>query len=133
MSKASEAKQDRRYTKEHEWAREDNGEIICGITPFAVEQLGDITLVSLDVQPGASVKQGEPFGTVESVKTVSDLFAPVSGTITRLNELLETRPELVNEDCWGQGWMVAIAPAEGLDQLMDHEEYRRLLEASADG
>ena len=74
---------DLKYTKDHEWARQEGGEIVVGITAFAVDQLGDITLVSLDVTPGSRVEAEKPFGTVESVKTLSDLFAPISGTVTR--------------------------------------------------
>jgi len=132
MGAANEVKMDRRYTSDHEWAMIKDGEVVCGITAFAVDQLGDITLVSIDARPGDVAARGQAFGTVESVKTVSDLFAPVSGTVTRVNEGLADRPELLNEDCWAQGWMIAIQPTEGLDELMDAEAYRRHLEASAE-
>lgn len=132
MSAANEVRTDRRYTSDHEWALEQGGEIVCGITPFAVDQLGDITLVSLDVRPGDKTTKGQAFGTVESVKTVSDLFAPVSGTVVRVNDVLADRPELLNEDCWTQGWMIAIQATEGLAELMDADAYARHLEASAE-
>jgi glycine cleavage system H protein len=132
MGAANEVKTDRRYTSDHEWAKAEGGEILCGITPFAVDQLGDITLVNIDVRPGDATVKGQAFGTVESVKTVSDLFAPISGTVIRVNEALGERPELLNEDCWGKGWMIAIQPTEGLDALMDDEAYARHLEASAE-
>ena len=103
---------DRRYTKEHEWAQESGGEVTVGITAFAVEQLGDITLVNLDVKVGDQVGAGKPFGTIESVKTLSDLYAPVSGKVLRINAELANKPELVNEDCYGKAWMIAIAPAD---------------------
>src|SRR5580692_7224463 len=99
-----------KYTKDHEWAKSDGPDVTVGITSFAVEQLGDITLVNVDVKVGDVVAEGKSFGTVESVKTLSDLFAPVSGKVVKINALLESKPELVNEDCYGKGWMVAIAP-----------------------
>jgi glycine cleavage system H protein len=127
MSAATEVKEDRKYTREHEWALEQAGEVVVGITAFAVDQLGDITLVNIDVGVGATVEAGKAFGTIESVKTLSDLFAPVSGTITRVNKELEDRPELVNEDCWNRGWMLAIAPS-GPAQLLDAAGYSKFLE-----
>jgi glycine cleavage system H protein len=132
MSAAKDVKTDRRYTKEHEWAKLEAEELVVGITAFAVDQLGDITLVSIDVKPGEQVVRGKPFGTIESVKTLSDLFAPVSGTVTRVNGELEQSPELVNDDCWGQGWMVAIKPSTPDEQteLLDAPAYQSHLEAS---
>ncbi|HLV19436.1 MAG TPA: glycine cleavage system protein GcvH [Polyangiaceae bacterium] len=124
---------DRKYTKEHEWAKKDGAEYVIGITAFAVDQLGDITLVSIDVAEGARVEANKPFGTVESVKTLSDLYCPVSGTVRRVNAALADRPELINEDCWEQGWMVAIEPDPGADEgaLLEPGAYRELL-AQAD-
>src|SRR3954454_17147412 len=107
---ATDVKDDRRYTKDHEWAKDDQGDLVVGITAFAVDQLGDITLVNIDVKPGDVVTAGKTFGTIESVKTLSDLYAPISGKILRVNKTLEDKPELVNEDCWREGWMIAIAP-----------------------
>jgi glycine cleavage system H protein len=123
---------DLRYTKEHEWAKKAGSEVTVGITAFAVEQLGDITLVNIDVKPGDTVTEGKSFGTIESVKTLSDLFAPVSGKVVRVNGDLEGKPELVNEDCW-KAWMIAIAPADGaaVDALMDAKTYADHVKASA--
>jgi len=126
---AKEVKDDRKYTKDHEWAKEQNGLIVVGITAFAVDQLGDITLVGLDVKEGDEVEAGKAFGTIESVKTLSDLFAPVSGTVKAINPALEGEPELINDDCWGKGWMISIEPSEPGD-LMDSQAYRSLLESS---
>jgi glycine cleavage system H protein len=116
---------DLRYTKEHEWARAGGGEVIIGITAFAVEQLGDVTLVNLDVKVGDEVGSGKPFGTIESVKTLSDLYAPVAGKVLRINADLASKPELVNEDCYGKAWMIAIAPADAgtYGTLMDAAAY----------
>jgi glycine cleavage system H protein len=121
-----------RYTKDHEWAKGDGGAIVVGITAFAVEQLGDITLVNLDVKVGDAVTEGKAFGTIESVKTLSDLFAPVSGKIVKINGELESKPELVNEDCYGKGWMVAIAPTDAgaLAGLLDDGAYAKVVEAA---
>ena len=130
---SQEIKDDRKYTKDHEWAKLDGDAILIGITAFAVDQLGDITLVNIDLAEGDAVKAGSPFGTVESVKTLADLFAPISGTIARVNADLEESPELVNDDCYGGAWMVAIKPddAAALDGLLDHDAYAKLL-ADAD-
>jgi len=120
-----EVKSDRRYTREHEWAKLDGDVLTVGITAFAVDQLGDVTLVDFDVAPGDQLISGKPFGTIESVKTLSDLFAPVAGEVLELNDELEEQPELVNEDCWGQGWLLKVhcEDASVLDALLDHEAY----------
>ena len=134
MSAAKDVKDDRKYTKDHEWAKTEGGEVLVGITAFAVDALGDITLVSLDVKPGDRVEANKAFGTIESVKTLSDLFAPISGKVTRINGALEEKPELVNDDCWGEGWMIAIAPSEPIEKaaaLLDKAAYQRHLEESA--
>src|SRR5689334_17877358 len=130
MPGATDVKDDRRYTKDHEWALEKQGEIVVGITAFAVDQLGDITLVNIDVKPGDSVTVGKAFGTIESVKTLSDLFAPVSGKVVRVNKALEDKPETINEDCWNEGWMVAIQPS-GPAELLDAAAYKKLIAESA--
>jgi glycine cleavage system H protein len=124
---------DLRYTKDHEWAKAAGAEITVGISAFAVEQLGDITLVNLDVKPGETVTVGKAFGTIESVKTLSDLFAPVSGKVVKVNADLENHPELVNEDCYGKAWMVVIQASDAgeLSQLMDPAAYGEHLKASA--
>jgi glycine cleavage system H protein len=131
MPAATDVKDDRRYTKDHEWALEKSGEVVIGITAFAVDQLGDITLVNIDVKPGDSVVAGKAFGTIESVKTLSDLFAPVSGKILRVNKALEDKPETINEDCWSEGWMVAIEPSAPAGDLLDAAQYRKLIAESA--
>jgi glycine cleavage system H protein len=119
-----------RYTEQHEWTREDGELIRVGITDFAQQQLGDVVYVDLPA-PGAEVEQGQPFGEVESTKSVSDLYAPVSGTVIERNEDLDDRPELVNEDPQGTGWLVAIEPRERtqLDALLDAAGYQRFIEA----
>ncbi len=118
-----------RYTKEHEWTRDDGERVTVGITDYAQEQLGDVVYVDL---PGAGtqVERGQPFGEVESTKSVSDLYAPVSGTIVERNEQLEERPELVNEDPYGAGWMVTIRATDlsELDGLLGPEQYQALLD-----
>jgi glycine cleavage system H protein len=113
-----------RYTKDHEWAR-PGADVTVGITAYAVEQLGDVTLVNFDVKVGDDVVVGKAFGTIESVKTLSDLYVPVAGKVVRLNGDLSTKPELVNEDCYGKAWMIAIAPSDArpLDALMDAKSY----------
>jgi len=123
-----EVKPDRRYTNDHEWAKGDGSEIVIGITAFAVEQLGDITLVNIDVAEGEDVEAGGVFGTVDSVKAVSELFAPIAGKIVRINPDLEDRPELLNEDCYEQGWLVALEPtdAAAVEALLEPEAYIKL-------
>jgi glycine cleavage system H protein len=119
-----------RYTKDHEWARlEDDGTITVGITAHAIEQLGDITAVSLP-EPGDSIESGERFGDVDSVKAVSDLYAPLDGKVLATNPKLDATPELVNEDPYGEGWMVRIEPTNpaAIDGLLDAGAYAKLLE-----
>jgi glycine cleavage system H protein len=124
---------DLRYTKDHEWARTSGAEVTVGITAFAVEQLGDVTLVSLDVKVGDVVAAGKVFGTIESVKTLSDLFAPIAGKVVRINDALTTKPELVNEDCYGKAWMIALAPADpnAVSSLMDAGAYGEHVKVAA--
>jgi len=119
---------DLRYTKEHEWARRDGDLIVVGITAHAVEQLGDITLVTVP-EAGTAVTQGESFGDIDSVKAVSELYAPVSGEIAERNADLEDAPESVNEDPYGKGWLVKIKPSDPsqLDGLLDAEAYGELV------
>jgi len=129
----SELPADRKYTTDHEWARAAGPEVTVGITAFAVEQLGDITLVNFDVKAGDSIESGKPFGTIESVKTLSDLFAPLSGKIIKVNADLGTKPELVNEDCYGKAWMIVVAAAApaSIDALMDAKAYGEYLKTAA--
>ncbi|MEM9072215.1 MAG: glycine cleavage system protein GcvH [Myxococcota bacterium] len=119
---------DLRYTKEHEWARLDGDLVRIGVTAYAVEQLGDVTLVDLP-ELGSDVQAHERFGDIESVKTVSELFAPVSGEIVEVNDALGESPELVNEGPYDQGWMVVIklADAAEFDRLMDSAAYEDFL------
>jgi len=129
----TDVRSDRRYTKDHEWAKRDGDAVLIGVTSFAVDQLGDITLVNIDVKPGETITAGKAFGTIESVKTLSDLFAPVGGRVVRVNDKLENSPELVNQDCYESAWMIALElsnPTE-LDALLDHAAYTQLLETAA--
>ena len=115
---------DLRYTKEHEWARLDGRTATIGITRFAVESLGDITQVDLPSE-GEEITKDQVFGTVESVKAVSDLFAPVSGKVVKVNSPLADSPQDVNEDCYDEGWMIQLElknPSE-LETLMSAEQY----------
>lgn len=122
---------DLRYTKDHEWAKREGNRLRIGITSFAVEQLGDITLVELP-KVGTKVEAHKAFGTVESVKTLSDLFAPVAGTIVEVNDALSSQPELVNEGAYDKGWMVVIEPSNPADwdTLMDPASYSKHLESA---
>jgi glycine cleavage system H protein len=122
---------DLRFTKDHEWVRV-GADVAIGITAFAVEQLGDITLVNFDVKVGDEVSAGKPFGTIESVKTLSDLYAPVAGKVVRINDAIASKPELVNEDCFGKAWLIAIIPNDprALDALMDAKAYGEYVKAA---
>lgn len=114
------------YTKDHEWMSASSPRQI-GVTAYAVEQLGDITMVDLKVKVGERIEAGKTFGVVESVKSVSDLFAPVSGKVVAINGDLDSKPELVNEDPYGQAWMIAIEPDSTPGELMDADAYRAFL------
>jgi glycine cleavage system H protein len=121
--------QDLRYTAEHEWVRVGSGGVVrVGITAFAQDALGDVVYVSLPAV-GDTVAAGDSCGEVESTKSVSDIFAPVSGEIVAVNETLDTAPELVNTDPYGEGWMyeVSLADAGATESLLDLEAYRALL------
>jgi len=122
-----------KYTKDHEWAKVDGNRVTVGITAFAVEQLGDITLVNLDVKVGDELAAGKAFGTIESVKTLSDLFAPVNGKVVEVNKDLDGKPELVNEDPYGKAWMVVIevADAAATAQLLDENTYSEHVKAAS--
>ena len=118
-----------RYTSEHEWIRVDGNEAFVGITDYAQSELGEIVFVDVDTI-GEQIGQGEVFGSVEAVKTVSDLNMPVSGEVLEFNEALNDQPELVNNDPYGEGWMIKISiadPAE-LDTLMDAAAYQASLQ-----
>lgn len=120
---------DLKYTREHEWIK-DNGDdtVTIGITDFAQGELGDIVFVELEPE-GSTFDKDDTFGTVEAVKTVSDLYSPVDGEITELNEQLEDEPELVNEDPYGEGWMVKmkLSDSSQLDDLLSAEEYEEVI------
>jgi glycine cleavage system H protein len=121
---------DVRYTKEHEWARDEGSRIRVGVTDFAQDALGDVVYVDLP-EVGARVEAAQPLGEIESTKSVSDVFSPVSGTIVERNPLVEDRPELVNEQPYGDGWLVVVEVEgdAGLDALMDAAGYRGFVEA----
>lgn len=111
------------YTREHVWVRFEGDEAVVGVTDHAQKELGDVVYVETPA-PGFAVTRGKPFGVVESVKSVSDLHAPVDGTVTRVNEALAATPELINKDPYGAGWIVAVAvPARGGAGLMSAAEY----------
>lgn len=118
---------DCRYTDDHEWVRTDGDDVVMGITHFAQDQLGDVVYVDLPA-PGVEVEAGQPLGEVESTKSVSDLFAPVAGTVAKRNDALDDRPELLNDDPYGEGWMLRITPtdASAVDGLLDAAAYRAL-------
>ncbi len=126
--------EDLRYTREHEWAAVEEGDRLrVGITDFAQDALGDVVYVDLP-EVGTEVRGGEPFGEVESTKSVSDIFSPVSGRVADRNGALEDAPELVNQEPYGDGWMVVIEmhdPSE-LDDLLDAAAYRQFVEDSAE-
>jgi glycine cleavage system H protein len=122
-----------KYTKDHEWAKVDGSRVTVGITAFAVEQLGDITLVNLDVKVGDTLVAGKTFGTIESVKTLSDLYAPIAGKVVGVNGDLANQPELVNEDAYGKAWMVVIEASDpkAVDALLDAAAYAEHVKASS--
>ncbi|MFB6274282.1 MAG: glycine cleavage system protein GcvH [Salinibacter sp.] len=115
------------YTEDHEWLRIENGTATVGITDFAQSELGDIVFVELEPE-GTELEQDDIFGTIEAVKTVSELFMPVGGTITVINDELELSPEHVNDDPYGDGWMIKIdvANPDEIDALMEADEYEEL-------
>lgn len=120
---------DCRYLESHEWARPENGSIRIGVTDFAQDELGDIVFVELPDE-GETIKAEESFGVIESIKAVSDLYAPVSGDVTAVNPELETAPELVNENPFGDGWFIVVEPTEEapLSHLLSPEEYADQIE-----
>ncbi len=121
---------DLRYTRDHEWVRVDGDQATIGITEYAADQLGDIVFVELP-ETGRDLEEAKPFGVVESVKAVSDLFAPLSGTVTSTNDALAATPEQVNNDPYGAGWMIKITVADPsqIDGLLDGEAYDDLVAA----
>lgn len=120
---------DLKYTESHEWVKVTDDGLIVGITEYAQGEMGDIVFADLP-QVGAEYKKGESLAVIESVKAVSDIYAPVGGTIIEVNEALVDSPELINDDCYGEGWLIKLSPdteAE-LDELLSAEEYEKLLE-----
>jgi len=125
---------DRRYSKQHEWAKlDEDGTIIAGITAFAQEQLGDIVFLDLP-NPGTTVKQFDKLGEVESVKAVSDIYSPISGEVLSLNQIVVDSPETVNQDPFEQGWMVKIKPSnvsQEMENLLPSSLYEAFIESEA--
>ena len=117
-----------KYTKDHEWIKVENDLAIVGITDFAQKELGDIVFVEIETQ-GETLEEHDTFGTVEAVKTVSDLFMPVSGEIVEFNKVLEQKPEQVNQDPYGDGWMIKIkfSDSSQLDHLLSASAYKELI------
>ncbi len=121
--------EDLKYTREHEWVRDNgDGTVTVGITDFAQSELGDIVFVEID-ENDDEIAKDDPFGTVEAVKTVSELYMPVTGKVTEVNNKLEDEPEVVNEDPYGEGWMVKVAVSnkEELDELLTSEQYQEII------
>lgn len=117
-----------KYTNEHEWIRFEGEEAFVGITDYAQSQLGDIVFVDVTTE-GETLEKGEVFGSIEVVKTVSDLFIPVGGEVLEINPALEENPELVNKDPYGEGWLIRIKPTDAseADELLDAEAYKQLI------
>ena len=118
--------QELRYTREDEWVRLEGERVVLGITDYAQQQLGDVVFVELPAL-GATLERGEPFGVVESVKAVADLFGPVSGRVVEVNTTLADQPELVNQDCYGDGWMLVVEPDDPaeIEDLLAASDYRQ--------
>jgi len=125
--------QELRYTREDEWIRIEGERVVIGVTDYAQQQLGDVVFVELPAV-GSGIERGEPFGVVESVKAVADLFGPVSGRVVEMNALLAEQPELVNSDCYGDGWMLVIEPDEPseIEDLLVASDYRQHVKDRAD-
>ena len=121
---------DLKYTQDHEWVRVEGDVAVVGVTDFAQGELGDVVFVEIETE-GEELDKGETFGTVEAVKTVSDLFMPVGGEVAEVNEALADDPELVNKDPYGEGWMIKIKVADTaeLDDLLDADAYKAMNEA----
>lgn len=117
-----------KYTNEHEWIRLEGDEAYVGITDYAQEQLGDIVFVDVTTE-GETLGKGEVFGTIEVVKTVSDLFLPIGGEVLEINPELEEHPEVVNKDPYGDGWLIKIKPTDTteMDELLDAEAYKQII------
>ena len=120
---------DVKYTKDHEWLRIDGNEAFVGITHFAQSELGDIVFIDVDTE-GESLEKEEVFGSVEAVKTVSDLFMPINGEVLEFNKNLEDNPELINSDPYGEGWIirVSVSNTDELEELLSSDDYKKLVD-----
>ncbi|HME90849.1 MAG TPA: glycine cleavage system protein GcvH [Myxococcaceae bacterium] len=118
-----------KYTKEHEWTRQEGKRVVVGITFHAQEELGDVVYVELP-KLGSSITAGTPFGVIESTKAVSELFAPVSGKVVKVNDALTGAPQTVNEEPYGAGWLIEVEPSDPkqVDQLLDAAAYQKLIQ-----
>jgi glycine cleavage system H protein len=121
---------DLKYTEDHEWVRVEGNTAVVGITDYAQNELGDVVFVEIESE-GEELDKGETFGTVEAVKTVSDLFMPVGGKVAEVNEALADEPELVNKDPYGKGWMIKIElnDSSETDELLSADDYKKMIEA----
>ncbi|MFQ5442467.1 MAG: glycine cleavage system protein GcvH [Thermodesulfobacteriota bacterium] len=121
--------EDLKYTKEHEWVKVEGESAVVGVTDYAQDSLGDVVYVELP-EEGSAVAKDEPFGVVESVKAVSDLYAPVSGNVTEVNDAIVDSPEVINEDPYGDAWMIKIELSDSgdLDGLLSSDEYQKYIE-----
>ena len=120
--------EDLKYTEEHEWIRVEGDEIVVGVTDFAQGELGDVVFIELETE-GEDLSRGDTFGTIEAVKTVSDLYMPVDGQVVKVNPALEDTPELVNSEPFGEGWMIRIKPSDPsqLDDLITADRYSTMI------
>ena len=116
------------YTKEHEWVKKEDEQVTIGITDFAQSQLGDIIFLELP-EVGQKIVSGEPFGEIEAVKTVSELYAPINGAVIEINEDLEDNPDNINQDCYGSGWIIKVELDGALDKdnLLNHKDYGSMI------
>jgi glycine cleavage system H protein len=119
--------QNMKYSKSHEWVLDENGTVTVGITAYAQDQLGDIVFIELP-KTGQEIKAGESFGSIESVKSVSELVSPVSGSVSEVNEAVRKAPEMVNADAYGKGWMIRVKSAVMAEGLMSPEQYKSFVE-----
>jgi glycine cleavage system H protein len=122
---------DLRYSEQDEWARTEGERVTVGITDYAQQQLGDVVYVELP-EVGATLTRGEPFGVIESVKAVSDLYAPLSGEVLEVNEALADNPEQVNQDCYGEGWILVVKPGDDAEEMLDAKAYAKYVAERAD-
>lgn len=118
-----------KYTKEHEWVKIQDGEAIIGVTDYAQHELGDIIYLDVTLSIGNDVKQGDSLGSIEAVKTVSEVYSPLSGTLMDINTDINDNPSILNQDPYGEGWILKITPSDlkELDNLLDSKAYRELI------